>query len=83
MYDDWYPTNEQRWEPAVGFAITRLHRDGRDVRRTLYRGLTQRGMPYVTGVGLLDGQVRANDALIWYRLHEGVLHWMAQPLGRR
>ena len=83
MYDDWCLANEQRWEPAVGSAITRLHRDGHDVRRTVFRGLCQRGMPYVADVGVLRDNVRANDALIWYRLHEGVLHWAAQPLGRR
>ncbi len=73
--------NEARWFPGVHRALSELRRSGADVRRTVYRGVAQRGTPYAAGVGVLDGQARTQGAIVWYRLDgRGELHWMAQPL---
>ena len=72
---------EAKWTPGVHQAISRLRRAGHDVRRSVFRGVTQRGQPYANGVGVLDGHARTNGAIVWYRLYDDELHWMAQPLG--
>jgi len=71
---------EMRWSKHLRQAVRQAQETGKEVQGVIFRGFSQRGMPYAKDVGLLREQVSGGGAILWYGVADGRLHWMVQPL---